>query len=94
MKEVEKEKEEGEMLKAESNGEDDGKKLPENGPTVTKSHFLLAPGLLTASSKLAHKIWSPKFMEMEEFLLNNKTVQAIENPMSVQEGIVGALQLL
>ena len=31
---------------------------------------------------------------MEEFLPSNKTIQAMENPVSIQEGIVGALQQL
>ena len=31
---------------------------------------------------------------MEEFLPSNKTIQALENPVSIQEAIAGALQQL
>ena len=70
------------------------KRQPNNKPSVTKSHFLPAPGLPTISNKLAQKIWDLEFVEMEEFLPNNKAIQAMENPVSIQEGIVGALQQL
>ena len=70
------------------------KKQLGNRPTVTKSHFLPAPGLPTLSNKLAQKIWDLEFVEMEEFLPSNRMIQAIENPVSLQEGIVGALQQL
>ena len=68
--------------------------IPDNRPTVAKSHFLPAPGLPTIPNKLAQKIWDLEFMEMEEFLPSNRTIQAMENPVSMQEGIVGALQQL
>ena len=61
------------------------KRQPNNKPSVTKSHFLPAPGLPTISNKLAQKIWDLEFVEMEEFLPNNKAVQAMENPVSIQE---------
>ena len=70
------------------------KRQPNSKPSVTKSHFLPAPGLPTISNKLAQKIWDLEFVEMEEFLPNNKAIQAMENPVSIQEGIVGALQQL
>ena len=63
------------------------KGLPNNRPTVTKSHCLPAPGLPTIPNKLAQKIWDLEFVEMEEFLPSNKTIQAMENPVSIQEGI-------
>ena len=72
----------------------DKKKQPNNGSVATKSHFLPAPGLPTISNKLAQKIWDLEFIEMDEFLPSNKTVQAMENPASLQEGIMGALQQL
>ena len=70
------------------------KRLPDNRPTVAKSHFLPAPGLPTIPNKLAQKIWDLEFVEMEEFLPSNRAIQAMENPVSMQEGIVGALQQL
>lgn len=70
------------------------KKQLGNRPTVTKLHFLPAIGLPTLSNKLAQKIWDLEFVEMEEFLPSNRTIQAMENPVSLQEGIVGALQQL
>ena len=69
-------------------------RLPNIRPSVTKAHFLPAPGLPTVSNKLAQKIWDLEFVEMEEFLPSNRTIQAMENPVSLQEGIVGALQQL
>ena len=67
------------------------KRQPNNKPSVTKSHFLPAPSLPTISNKLAQKIWDLEFVEMEEFLPNNKAIQAMENLVSIQEGIVGVL---
>lgn len=58
-------------------------------------YFLAAPGLPTITSKLAEQIWDREFVEMEEFLTSNKTMQALEqqfNPKSVQDGVLGALQ--
>lgn len=60
-------------------------------------YFLAAPGLPTITSKLAQQIWDLEFVEMEEFLTSNKTMQALEqqfNPKSVQDGVLGALQQL
>ena len=55
-----------------------------NSRSVTaKSHFLPAPGLPTASNKLAQKIWKLEFVDMEEFLPSNKTINALENPISI-----------
>ena len=66
-----------------------------NGKSITaKSHFLPAPGLPTVSNKLAQKIWKLEFVDMEEFLPSNKTINALENPIFIQDGIVGALQQL
>ena len=73
---------------------DSSKKPPSNRSMVSKSHFLPAPGLPTIPNKLAQKIWNLEFVEMEEFLPSNKTIQAMENPISMQEGIMGALQQL
>ena len=36
-------------------------------------HFLAAPGFPTITSKLAQKIWNLEFVEMDEFLLTNRT---------------------
>ena len=41
-------------------------------------YFLAAPGLPTITSKLAQQIWDLEFVEMEEFLPSNKTMQALE----------------
>ena len=55
-----------------------------NSSAVTvKSHFLPAPGLPTVSNKLAQKIWELEFVDMEEFLPSNKTINALENPVSI-----------
>ena len=67
-------------------------RLPNIRPSVTKAHFLPAPGLPTVSNKLAQKIWDLEFVEMEEFLPSNRTIQAMENLVSLQEGIVQQLQ--
>ena len=70
------------------------KELPVSEETVSLStssrkpqYFLVAPGLLTITSKLAQQIWDLEFVEMEEFCPSNKTMQALEqqfNPKSVQ----------
>ena len=56
-------------------------------------HFLAAPGLPTITSKLAPKIWDLEFVEMEEFLPTNRTVQALDQftPESLRDGVLGAL---
>ena len=40
--------------------------------------FLAASGLPTVPQRLAQRIWDLDFIEMEEFLPSNKTVQALE----------------
>ena len=59
---------------------------------VVKSHFLSVPGLPTVPNKLAQKIWELEFVDMEEFLPSNKMINALESSVSIQDGIVGALQ--
>ena len=88
--------EEGEVAATSQTELEDGddKRPPKNCPAITRSHFLPAPGLLTVSSKLAQKIWSLEFVEMDKHLPHNKTIQALENLVSIQEGITGALQQL
>ena len=61
---------------------------------AVKSHFLPAPGLPTVPNKLAQKIWELEFVDMEELLPSSKMINALENPVSMQDGIVGALQQL
>ena len=66
-----------------------------NSRSVTvKSCFLPAPGLPTVSNKLAQKIRLLEFVDMEELLPSHKAINALENPISIQDGIVGALQQL
>ena len=48
-------------------------KLPEGKSQL----FLAAPGLPTVPMKLAQRIWDLDFIEMEEFLPSNWTVQAL-----------------
>ena len=57
-------------------------------------HFLAAPGLPTITPKLAQKIWDLEFVEMEEFLPTNRTVQALDQltPESLWDGVLEALQ--
>lgn len=58
-------------------------------------HFLAVPGLPTITSKVAQKIWELEFVEMEEFLPSNKTVQALKHQpttQSLRDGVLGALQ--
>ena len=65
------------------------------GMSTPGTQFLLpAPGLPTVPLKVAQRIWNLEFIELEEFLPNNKTVMMLETPSSVQEGVLGALRQL
>ena len=68
--------------------------LDTQSPLNPPQHFLAAPGLPT--SKLAQKIWDLEFVEMEEFLPTNRTLQALDQftPESPQDGVLGALHQL
>lgn len=64
-----------------------------NSSTVKKTEekpqlFLAASGLPTVSQKLAQRIWALDFIEMEEFLPANKTVQALEIAGPARDGTV------
>ena len=61
---------------------------------AVKSHYLPVPGLPVVPNKLAQKIWELEFVDMEEFLPSNKMINALESPVSILDGIVGALQQL
>ena len=50
--------------------------------------FLAASGLPTVPLKLAQRIWELDFVEMEEFLPSNRTVQALEISGLAREGTV------
>lgn len=58
--------------------------------------FLAAPGLPTISYRVAQKVWDLEFVEMEDFLPPNKTIQALETQQaqSLRNGVIGALQQL
>lgn len=55
--------------------------------------YLGAPSLPTITFKLAPKIWALEFVEIEEFLSTNRTVQALDQvtPESLQGGVLGPL---
>ena len=50
--------------------------------------FLEAPGLPTVPMELAQRIWDLDFIEMEEFLPSNRTVQALEVSGMTKDGTV------
>ena len=50
----------------------------EGGKEKPPPFFLAAPGLPTVPSKLAQRIWDIDFIELEELLPSNKTIQALE----------------
>ena len=60
-------------LKGTSNEEDHSEK------EVKPLHYLAAPGLPTISQHMAQRIWNQEFVEMEEFLPSNKTMQVLES---------------
>jgi len=51
---------------------------PQGSRGKTPPFLLAAPGLLTVWSKLAQLIWDLDFIELEELLPSNKTIQALE----------------
>ena len=65
-----------------------------NSTLAVKSHFIPVPGLLTVPNKLTRKICKLEFVDMEEFLPSSKMINALENPVSIQDGIVGVIQQL
>ena len=42
-------------------------------------HYLASPGLPTIPHRLAQRIWDLEFVEMEDFLPSNRTIQALES---------------
>ena len=63
-----------------SNGEEGvaNKTQQEPSPEMAPKQYLVAPGLPTIPRKLAQWIWELDFVEMEDFLPTNKTIQALE----------------
>jgi len=57
---------------------EDGGAMPVKVSEGKPQLFLAASGLPTVSQKLAQQIWDMNFVEMEEFLPSNRTVQALE----------------
>lgn len=55
-------------------------------PESSSKQYLVAPGLPTIPRKLAQRIWELDFIEMEEFLPTNKTIQALELAGTVEGG--------
>ena len=60
-------------------------------PESLSKQYLVAPGLPTISRKLAQRIWELDFIEMEEFLPTNKTIQALELARVTEMGMQSAM---
>ena len=60
-------------------------------PESLSKQYLVAPGLPTISRKLAQCIWELDFIEMEEFLPTNKTIQALELARITETGMQSAM---
>ena len=60
-------------------------------PESLSKQYLVAPGLPTISRKLAQHIWELDFIEMEEFLPTNKTIQAMELARVTETGMQSAM---
>ena len=69
-------------------GAGSGSTQPDKKAEGKSQLFLAASGLPTVPQRLAQCIWDLDFIEMEEFLPSNKTVQALEIAGGARDGMV------
>ena len=67
---------------------EDGGAVPVKVSEGKPQLFLATSGLPTVPQKLAQRIWDMDFVEMEEFLPSNRTVQASEISGLARDGTI------